>query len=328
MQPSSPIKTSNSAASKHFRGALILSDSGSLSKHSLPDTNNSNNNASSSDQIQQQQAGKMLNEASVLKKYDFQTVIGEGSFSKVFKVEEKRTGEFYALKITDKAKSLEFGMPCYKRELAILKRARHQNIITLNEVFHSNSKLYLILELASGGDLFDRISSNGAYSESLAQRTLNMITNGLSYLHQLGVTHRDLKLENLLYKNSRIDSQILISDFGLSHMTEGDASRNVMWTTCGSEEYIAPEVLEGMEYSNAIDTWALGVITYATLSSYMPFTDQNRARLHQKIQSGMVSFREQVGVVVCVSMSPVWCCVYLISHGRLPLVVVTNSDKS
>ena len=297
VQPSSSVKTnhSSSAASKHFGGALILdlTDSGSLSKHSLADTNYNNNNASSSEQVQQA-AGAMLNEDSVLKKYNLQTVIGEGSFSKVFRIENRQTGEYFALKITDKAKSLESGMPCYKRELAILKRARHQNIITLHEVFHSNSKLYLILELASGGNLFDRISSSGAYNEPLAQRTLSMITNALSYLHRVGVTHRDLKLENLLYKNSRKDSKILISDFGLSHMTEGDASRNVMWTTCGSEEYIAPEVLDGLEYSNAIDNWALGVITYAVLCAYMPFTDQNRARLHQKILSGMVSFREQV----------------------------------
>ena len=298
IQPS-PVKTINrslgdqveAAAAKHFKGELILSDIDvdQLPRPSFVDINNNNNvKLSQADQLRSNRS-----EHASLKNYDLQTVIGEGSFSKVYKAQNKQTRDYFALKIIDKAKSLQSDLPSYDREPAILSKTNHPNVITLYEVFYSSAKVYLVLELATGGDLFDRISSNGSYSEPLARSTLKMVTNGLSYLHRLGITHRDLKLENLLYKTPEIDSNIFISDFGLSHIASKD--RTGMSTTCGSAEYLAPEVLEGAEYSKAIDTWALGVIAYVVLSAHMPFMDQSRARLHQKIKSGAISFVEKVG---------------------------------
>ncbi len=273
-------------------GELVIMETTDNGYSRQPPWGDSYNNNTAQKHTERKVSG--INEQSVLQKYDILTIIGEGSFSKVFRVQDKQSNEFYAMKITDKAKSLESGMPCYKRELAILKRTNHSNIIKLYEVFYSNSKVYLILELALGGDLFDRLSSKGAYSESLARNTITMVTAGLDHLHQLNITHRDLKLENLLYKNSRMDSKLLISDFGLSHVRRDDVRSGLMCTTCGSEEYIAPELLEGCEYSNSVDIWALGVVAYAVLSSHLPFAETNRARLHSRIRSGLLVFKEQV----------------------------------
>lgn len=298
VQPS-PIKTATAARlqqQQRLRGPdlVIMETTDGLS---TTDSNNNNNvNAA------KKNVSKKISEQSVLKKYEMQTIIGEGSFSKVFRVQNRQSKEFYALKITDKAKSLESGMPSYKRELAILKRTNHSNIIKLYEVFYSNSEVYLILELALGGDLFDRLSSNGPYNEPLARSTVTMVTEGLRYLHQHNITHRDLKLENLIYKNSKTDSKILISDFGLSHVTDDVARGSLMYTTCGSDEYIAPEVLDGCEYTHSVDMWALGVITYAVLSGHMPFMETNRARLHSRIRSGLLVFKEQVRACVCVCL--------------------------
>lgn len=305
VQPSPTKKNSQSAVvNQRLRGDLqhgvMETTTDGLSQHPWGANSMNNNNNNGRSPTQKQAARKMseINQQSVLKKYEMQAIIGEGSFSKVFRVQNRQTNELFALKITDKAKSLESGMPCYKREITILKRIEHANIVKLYEIFYSHSKVYLILELALGGDLFDRLASNGPYSEPLARSTMTMVTEGLHYLHQLNITHRDLKLENLLYKNSRVDSKILISDFGLSHITEGRVRESLMCTTCGSEEYTAPEVLDGCEYTESVDMWALGVVAYSVLSGHMPFSETNRTRLHSRIKSGLLVFKEQVSVIV------------------------------
>ena len=285
---------------------LVLSEfntahSVTLQRKSIPDINN-NNNGINNEHIDHDQPlqlelvdyDKDGKNAQFLCKYDFQKLIGEGSFSKVHRVKNKQTSEMYALKIINKSTLSGTEIPNYERELQILSRAKHPSIVTLYEVFHTRNKVYLVLELATGGDLYDRLSSNGHFSEPLAKTTVSMITSGLSYLHQLGITHRDLKLENLLYKYPGDESQIVISDFGLGHINEERDKHVGMWTTCGSAEYLAPEMLDGDMYTSLIDTWALGVITYAVLCGSMPFMDQNRAMLHRKIKSGQYSFVEEV----------------------------------
>ena len=284
---------------------IVLSEfsthSVTLQRKTIPDINNNNNGANEehTDQpsqhlelVEYDKEGKKY--AQFLCKYDFQKLIGEGSFSKVHRVKNKQTNELYALKIISKNTLCGTEIPNYDKELKILSRVKHQSIVTLYEVFHTRSKVYLVLELATGGDLYDRLSSKGHFSEPLAKTTVTMITSGLSYLHQLGITHRDIKLENLLYKYPGDESQIVISDFGLGYINEDSGNCVGMLTTCGSAEYLAPEMLDGDVYSSLIDTWALGVIAYTILCGSMPFVDQNRATLYRKIKSGKYSFVEEV----------------------------------
>ncbi|OXB76056.1 UNVERIFIED_CONTAM: hypothetical protein H355_000155 [Colinus virginianus] len=150
-------------------------------------------------------------------------------------------------------------------------------------------RVYMVMELATGGELFDRIIAKGSFTERDATRVLQMVLDGVRYLHTLGITHRDLKPENLLYYHPGTDSKIMITDFGLaSARKKGDDC--LMKTTCGTPEYIAPEILVRKPYTNSVDMWALGVISYILLSGTMPFEDDNRTRLYRQILKGKYSY--------------------------------------
>ncbi|KAG8144015.1 hypothetical protein E2320_001145 [Naja naja] len=169
------------------------------------------------------------------------------------------------------------GREVCESELCVLPKVRHTNIIQLIEVFETQERVYMVMELATGGELFDRIIAKGSFTERDATRVLQMVLDGVKYLHTLGITHRDLKPENLLYYHPGMDSKIMITDFGLaSARKKGDDC--LMKTTCGTPEYIAPEILIRKPYTNSVDMWALGVISYILLSGTMPFEDDNRTR--------------------------------------------------
>ncbi|KAM5208149.1 serine/threonine-protein kinase H1 isoform 4-T4 [Hipposideros larvatus] len=223
----------------------------------------------------------------VTAKYDIKALIGRGSFSRVVRVEHRATRQPYAIKMIE-TKYRE-GREVCESELRVLRRVRHANIIQLVEVFETQERVYMVMELATGGELFDRIIAKGSFTERDATRVLQMVLDGVRYLHALGITHRDLKPENLLYYHPGTDSKIIITDFGLaSARKKGDDC--LMKTTCGTPEYIAPEVLVRKPYTNSVDMWALGVIAYILLSGTMPFEDDNRTRLYRQILRGKYSY--------------------------------------
>ncbi|KAH7513581.1 hypothetical protein JRO89_XSUnG0175700 [Xanthoceras sorbifolium] len=171
-----------------------------------------------------------------------------------------------------------------KREIATLKLLKHPNIVRLHEVLASKSKIYMVLEYVTGGELFDRIASKGKLSEAHARKLFQQLIDGVSYCHNKGVFHRDLKLENVL-----VDSKgsIKISDFGLSALPQHFRDDGLLHTTCGSPNYVAPEVLNNRGYDGATsDIWSCGVILYVILTGYLPFDDRNLAVLYQKIFKG------------------------------------------
>ncbi|XP_067887758.1 serine/threonine-protein kinase H1-like isoform X1 [Heterodontus francisci] len=216
----------------------------------------------------------------VTARYDIKALIGRGSFSRVVRVEHRATKQPFAIKMIEtKAKE---GKEVCESELNVLRRVSHHNIIQLVEVFETQDRIYMVMELATGGELFDRVIAKGSFTERDATRVLQMVLDGIKYLHTLGITHRDLKPENLLYYHPGSDSKILVTDFGLANSGNkgGDWS---MRTTCGTPEYIAPEILMRKPYTNAVDMWALGVISYILLSGTMPFEDENRTRLYRMI---------------------------------------------
>ncbi|KAM6353106.1 LOW QUALITY PROTEIN: serine/threonine-protein kinase H1 [Alca torda] len=207
----------------------------------------------------------------VTAKYDIKALIGRGSFSRVVRVEHKATKQPYAKMIETKYRE---GREVCESELSVLRRVRHTNN-QLIEVFETQDRVYMVMELATGGELFDRIIAKGSFTERDATLVLQMVLDGVKYLHTLGITHRDLKPENLLYYHPGT-VKIMITDFGLaSARKKGDDC--LMKTTCGTPEYIAPEILV-KPYTNSVDMWALGVISYILLSGTMPFEDDNRTR--------------------------------------------------
>ncbi|KAJ8406625.1 hypothetical protein AAFF_G00301990 [Aldrovandia affinis] len=223
----------------------------------------------------------------VTAKYDIKALIGRGSFSRVVRVEHKSTRQPYAIKMIETR--CQEGREVCESELSVLRRVRHTNIIQLIEVFETAERVYMVMELATGGELFDRIIARGSFTERDATRVLQMVLDGVKYLHTLGITHRDLKPENLLYYHPGADSKIMITDFGLAS-TRKKGNECLMKTTCGTPEYIAPEILVRKPYTNAVDMWALGVISYILLSGTMPFEDDNRTRLYRQILKGKYSF--------------------------------------
>jgi serine/threonine protein kinase len=144
-------------------------------------------------------------------------------------------------------------------EVNILQTARHEHIIQLYEMHEIEGKIYLVMELVTGGELFDEIVRIGKYSEPEAAKLVHKMLVAILYLHNLGIAHRDLKPENLLLSDKTKNAKIMISDFGLSKIFNDD---EVMKTACGTPGYVAPEVLIRKGYGREVDLWSLGVITY------------------------------------------------------------------
>ncbi|KAJ8257408.1 hypothetical protein GJAV_G00185280 [Gymnothorax javanicus] len=218
--------------------------------------------------------------------YDFKEVLGTGAFSEVVLAEEKVTHRLVAIKCIPK-KALEGKENSIENEIAVLHKIKHTNIVSLEDIFESKSHLYLVMQLVSGGELFDRIVEKGFYTEKDASKLIQQILDAVKYLHDMGIVHRDLKPENLLYYSMEEDSKIMISDFGLSKMEDSDS---VMSTACGTPGYVAPEVLAQKPYSKAVDCWSIGVISYILLCGYPPFYDENDAKLFEQILKAEYEF--------------------------------------
>eukprot|EP01035_Chromulina_nebulosa_P017420 gene17420-22971_t len=196
----------------------------------------------------------------VIGNYVLGKTVGEGTFGKVKLAIHLPTGEKVAVKILekDRIKDQE-DIKRVNREIKILKKARHSNIIQLYEVVDTSSTIYLIMECAEGVD-------------------------GVEVLHNHDITHRDLKPENLLLKSSSSGWLLKIVDFGLSNTHEGG---KLLSTACGSPCYAAPEMIAGKKYEGPLaDIWSIGVILFALVSGYLPFEDPNTSVLYRKILSG------------------------------------------
>ncbi|CAK7323130.1 unnamed protein product, partial [Dovyalis caffra] len=220
-----------------------------------------------------------------LGKYELGRTLGEGNFGKVKLAKNIETGQTFAVKILEKNRIIDLKITDQiKREIATLKLLKHANVVRLLEVLASKSKIYMVLEYVTGGELFDRIASKGKLPEAEGRKMFQQLIDGVSYCHNKGVFHRDLKLENVL-----VDAKgnIKITDFGLSALPQHFRDDGLLHTTCGSPNYVAPEILSNRGYDGATsDIWSCGVILYVILTGYLPFDDRNLAVLYQKIFKG------------------------------------------
>ncbi|WVZ70197.1 hypothetical protein U9M48_018881 [Paspalum notatum var. saurae] len=199
-------------------------------------------------------------------KYEVGRTIGEGTFAKVKFAQNTETGESVAMKVLDRSSILKHKMA--------------------EQVLASRKKIFIILEFITGGELFDKIIRHGRLNEADARKYFQQLIDGVDFCHNKGVYHRDLKPENLL-----LDSQgnLKISDFGLSAWPAQGSS--LLRTTCGTPNYVAPEVLSHKGYNGALaDTWSCGVILYVLLAGYLPFDEVDLTTLYGKIESADYSF--------------------------------------
>jgi len=217
--------------------------------------------------------------------YEFGNELGRGGFSIVLEATNKKDGEQYAIKVIEKKMVDEFEQ--LKREIDIMKKVNHKNILKLYDIYEDEHHVYIVMELVQGSELFDRIVSKGYYTEREAVNIIRQILEAVKYLHSVEIAHRDLKPENLLCSGENENEIVKIADFGLSKMFSADQK---LATGCGTPGYVAPEVLLSDTYDCKVDLWSIGVITYILLSGYSPFYAENETGLFEKIMTAEYDF--------------------------------------
>ena len=259
-------------------------------------------------------AGSLYSSRSLTRagKYTLGETLGQGSFGTVRLGEDSSTGTWRAIKVIDRAKVRAAGMgEQIKREIRVMRELQHDNIVQLVEVLASSTSIFLVLELVTGGELFDVIVQKGRLEEDEARRYFRQLVSGLSYCHERGVCHRDLKPENLLLDDKGV---LKISDFGLATKPQrelkestdiapatndaaaADSSTPTMpsrlsHTLCGTPNYVAPEVLMDLGYDGmAADVWSAGVILYVLLAGFLPFDEESMVDLFRKIMKAEFSY--------------------------------------
>ncbi|KAG7749552.1 hypothetical protein KL912_001553 [Ogataea haglerorum] len=230
-------------------------------------------------------------------------IVGSGAFATVKKAIERATGETYAVKIISKKKALTGGMDGVTRELEILKKLDHPGIVRLKASYEDVENYYLVMEFVPGGDLMDFVASYGSVGEAAGREIAKQILQAIDYVHSRGISHRDLKPDNILIAQDD-PVTVKITDFGLAKR-QGIAS--IMKTFCGTLAYLAPEVISGKygakmatskkrymgkgrvfedSYSNKVDIWSIGCLVFVILTAHLPFSGSTQETLFKNITNG------------------------------------------
>jgi len=237
---------------------------------------------------------------SVQADYDIDAkVLGRGHYGVVRKCRHRKTGEECAVKSISKKR---ISRPeVLKREISILRTVTHPHIIEIKDVYEDSHHVFIVTELCTGGELFERIiektnSAEGHYSEHDAASLVHQVLDAIAYCHDMQISHRDLKPENFLFATPAKTSALKIIDFGLARIEETDKADSsspnsvcdTMHTRVGTPYYIAPEVL-ARSYTKACDLWSIGVITYILLCGYPPFNGDSDVAIFERVKRGLTS---------------------------------------
>jgi len=212
-------------------------------------------------------------------------ILGQGYFAVVKVGTEIATGEKVAIKCVNK-KMVEKD-ETLQNEIDILGNIDHPKVICMKDIFDSKDTLFIVMELMTGGELFEEIVKRKTFSEKDASYIMKQLFQALEFLHSKGIVHRDLKLENLLIeKPGTLD--IKLADFGLSKIVTEDS----LMTACGTPFYVAPDILNGSGYGSAVDMWACGILLYVLLSGRLPFAADTDAELFHLILAGELIWKK------------------------------------
>lgn len=220
----------------------------------------------------------------LLGRFELGKLLGHGTFAKVHHARNIKTGEGVAIKIINKEKILKSGLVSHiKREISILRRVRHPNIVELFEVMATKTKIYFVMEFVRGGELFKKVAK-GRLKEEVARKYFQQLICAVEFCHSRGVFHRDLKPENLLLD---LDGNLKVADFGLSAVSDQIRQDGLFHTFCGTPAYVAPEVLGRKGYDGAkVDIWSCGIVLFVLMAGYLPFHDLNVMAMYKKIYKG------------------------------------------
>lgn len=232
----------------------------------------------------------------LLRNYQLQEeVLGRGRFGVIRRCFKKQSGQQAACKTIRKSDLLHDSIDrdCLHNEIKIMQYvAGHRAVVALHEVYEDDEFVHLVMEMCSGGDLFDRIVSSKnrvPFSEEEAATILQKLMEAISYCHSLGIAHRDIKPDNILFvDNSNSLAQIKLADFGqASSFSPGEG---LMQGIVGTPYYVAPEVLGGKDYNEKVDVWSAGVILYIMLSGVAPFVGETPQEIFEAVLCGRLRF--------------------------------------
>ncbi len=243
--------------------------------------NQSNSKSSSTNYLNSRNSNNKFNTFSPPKpgffiKYDLKDVIGVGSTATCHRCIRKSDGAEFACKVIDKRQvEVKFAglLDQFYVEIRVLQLMDHPNIINLEDVFETPDRIYMVMELMQGGELFDYVVEKGTLSEEEASILVRKLTSAVAHMHDQNVIHRDLKPENLLLTSRQSNTaQVKLIDFGLAKIISDSAPIS---SFLGTRGYLAPEMLQRHSYDKAIDIWALGVIVFVLLCGCLPFDDDS-----------------------------------------------------
>ncbi|XP_029309791.1 LOW QUALITY PROTEIN: death-associated protein kinase 3 [Cottoperca gobio] len=227
--------------------------------------------------------------------YEMEEELGSGQFAIVRKCKEKSTSIEYAAKFIKKRRlsSSRRGVSReeIEREVNILREIQHSNIITLHDIFENKTDVILILELVSGGELFDFLAEKESLTEEEATQFLKQILDGVQYLHSKRIAHFDLKPENIMLLDKNVPNpRIKLIDFGIAHQIKaGNEFKNIF----GTPEFVAPEIVNYEPLGLEADMWSIGVITYILLSGASPFLGETKQETLTNISAVNYDFDEE-----------------------------------
>jgi serine/threonine protein kinase len=214
-----------------------------------------------------------------LKDIDVGRRLGAGKFGAVYVARERRTGFIFALKVLDKQQLIKHRVEHQlRREIEIQSHCRHVNILRLYSFFHDEKRVYLMLEMAPGGELYALLQSRGTFSEARSAWYFKQMAEAIQYCHTKHIIHRDIKPENILIG---LKDTLKIADFGWA--VHAPSSRRE--TFCGTLDYLPPEMVKNNKYHSRVDVWGLGVLLYEFLIGKPPFEDSSEKGTYKKIKS-------------------------------------------
>lgn len=240
-----------------------------------------------------------------LSQYDITETLGKGAYGLVKLATLKRTGEKFAVKIYEKSRLVDPSKRAnVNREISILKRISHSNIISFGKMIENSENVYLFTEFVPGTSLFTYLTKHTGkkISESICKSLFRQVVLAIDYCHNLKIAHRDVKLENILIYNN----QIKLIDFGFATVNQAKCR-----TFCGTPSYMAPELVNRDEYSPfAVDIWALGVLLYAMLCGRFPFAEKVESSLYASIKTGKYEMpahlsenaKEIISIMLCINV--------------------------
>ena len=261
--------------------------------------------------------------AELVVRHDFDAVfamgkqLGEGAYSVVYECRNRRNDDVFAAKVIKKEGLAEDERDDILAEVRMLSHLHHKNVMGLEDVFEDDDRYILVSECYSGGELIDRIMERDFFSEREARETVRTLLQAIAYCHSRQVVHRDLKLQNVLLKSRRADSDIVIVDFGFAKRLgreafvtgsgEGGEGGGVgqrgrvefrdrrASTVCGSPAYVAPEILDEARYGKGVDVWSVGVMAHALLCGGLPFMSESgdQDELFELIQGGELPMEQE-----------------------------------